>query len=264
MHLFLALTLSLVTWAGPLVVGKGAGEAEYSITFARASLPELLNQCFGPCSLNNEEKTILKQLIEAGKNPPKVEFKDKMGVEVFKYFPAQNEVWFNRDLLWLDKDKTKPVDEAVAVVLWTQVLAEQLKINTDLTHLQYELINILRAKILRSLLAITTKLNFQAMIWQQENSRLYIRDAELNNYDVTSFLIHLTNCKSPEKFQITSLRWEGATQLSDGNLELHLSASQTWRCGTAAERSRVHISMRALAPKFTLDLASIQANLEGE
>ena len=257
MQFLLAFILVGFSWAGPFIVGKGAGEAEYAITFSRAYLPELLNSCLGPCALSSEETALLKEMVELAKTPPQMEFKDDKASYIFEYLPDQHRVIFNRNEL-------KSLNEVQAVQLWVGVLGKQLKAGRDLSPLLNELQRILQVKMASSRLILDGQKSFQAMVWADHSSRLYIRDAAFNNYDVTAQLAHLTQCPAVEKIQILSLRWEPVKVLADGHLELGLSATQTWRCGKKSERSRVRLTMKALAPDDQLDPQSIRAHLEGE
>jgi hypothetical protein len=133
--------------AGPIIVGTGAGQSEYSIIFVESQLTQILRECADlSCQLSPAEKTEFLPLVLAAHIPRSMLFKteNEMHGDIFRVTPpAPNQtsttgfgngvanvvgnshsIWFNQSRLWLDAAHTRPYDVGDAAALWLDVLAQ--------------------------------------------------------------------------------------------------------------------------------------------
>ena len=110
--------------AGPILVGNGAGTAEYAMVFVGRSLPDILRECRDlSCGLSAQEKNFLSNLIVTISRLGSAPLLFKRGTELKQnVFILKNaEVWINQDKLWLDIAQQVPYDFAESFALWLEI-----------------------------------------------------------------------------------------------------------------------------------------------
>jgi hypothetical protein len=238
---------------GPIVVGGGAGESEYSMVFAREKLTDFVGDCLTfSCGLGAQEKLRYSFLTVKAKNPLKALFKTSKEMNADLYQVHSHEVWFNRDRLWLDTGKTKPYDIVDAVRLWVEILA----LGSDLTAPQLEALKTAlgsAVKTTRSGQSLNDGATFETLLWSVDptHDRLYIRDPSLSSLEITPFLIEQLKCPSPlERLRILNPAWVWAKEGEAFNdqkrsVQFLLSFDFKWACEGQSHRANANVTIKA-------------------
>ncbi|MGE0527182.1 MAG: hypothetical protein AB7P49_08990 [Bdellovibrionales bacterium] len=277
--LILLVILSGTGAAGPILVGNGAGESEFSLLFARLRLPSLLAMCDGICELNPGEQVLLSELKARGDSPPEAVFQGQpqLGGRMYVLrFGKKTEVWFNSDELWLDQAKTKPIEIPQAVSLWMEILAATAHPDSSTPPLPSSDFRSLQAKLelalgqsLRRVPAVFEKeLVFEALLWAASPSggRLFLRNSEYVADELTSHVREALACPvAPEGLRFHSLRWTEVSRHESGELSLQMDLTQTWLCDGRAQRGRVKLVFRTTSrPPYGVEWRTVRVFLEGE
>lgn len=241
--------------AGPILVGQGTGQSEYSLIFARANLPELFRSCGSVCALSTEQRALLKNLGERGAKPPAAVFKTRvdLGEQVFRLENNGSEVWFNQDVLWLDGARTIPYSIPFATIVWVDVLVSQMPLavsEADLEQVRTELVLLLSQRMIRIPGTMAGVQVLEALVWKSDvQDKFFIRNAEFENYDFTQAIQDSLACPIAARLnqlRISTVRWTLLTRESDeGRLRIRLDTMLNWRCGEEGRRGRAMIVMMA-------------------
>ncbi len=242
--------------AGPILVGQGTGESEYSLTFARTNLVDLLRTCNGICSLDPRQKAYLNDLIARAATPPAAYFTDLSSVRLFEIQENQRDVAFNQSELWLDDKKTAAFSIPYAVTVWIDVLSQIQPVLVatpqDVEQLKSELLLVLAQRMIRYASAASiNEAPFEALIWKgTQSDRLYVRNRAFESYDFTSAITESIKCAngSVSRITINGFRWAGIIALNDGTLSLRIETSQNWSCGNEPHRGGSTLTMKTKAP----------------
>jgi len=229
-----------VAKAGPIVVGGGAGGSEFSIVFARANLQMILSDCLRvTCGFSAKEEVVFQPLLDRTKSIPSAVFKTSTELSGNLYEVRASEIWFNRELLWLDTNKTIPFDVDDASKLWLEVLnLDGVVSKPDLLLLQNRLTRTL--DIEKSEQVYDTKNTFQILLWKTSHGidRLFVSSSPVDTFELTGPVIAKLACPDIRSFKIQSPTWISATPISSaGKLEmiiLKLSLNVNWVCGTSS------------------------------
>jgi hypothetical protein len=235
----LAFFLISCSSSGPIIVGGGGGESEYSLIFSYRNLYEIIQECQGiSCPLTVEESTTASKILARAKAPPKPVFKNHTALGNHLYEIRANEVWFNLDLLWTDKDKTVPFDLPTAAALWVEILGE-------VTHIASNEIKSLQTKVASSLREHTVRLasdlepgeTFEILLWQRDNGdRLFIRDPLFQTIDVTEAFLAQPLCDqgTPNSLHVFSPTIVSALPIENDSHQtviINFSFGSKWLCG---------------------------------
>ncbi len=272
---FISVFLGQLASAGPIIVGHGAGESEYSILFARAHLDELLSVCSADqCHFSSLEKDWLRTTRELALLAPDAIFKtkDELGDRLFLRHPIEHQVWLNQDLLWLDPSRTVPYQVSDAVILWMNILLVGKNIPKPLLAImQFDLAAALTDHV-QSIFSTGDKTSgFTAVLWSRKagNDDLYFRDQAFQTYSGLSSVRAALVCEAETASQIKfhSGRWmtsENQQEVSS-KLALRLELSVTWNCGKWANKGRVQVTFNAIHKEvYEIDSSSIRAFAIGD
>ncbi len=271
--ILIASLLFQTAYAGPIIVGQGAGESEYSILFARSHLDDLLSTCAGDkCHFSSIEKEWLKTTRTLAQNPPRAIFKNKATLGNLIYFKhsVENEVWLNQDLLWLDAAGSIPYKVSDGVTLWMEILLKGLDIpDSVLANLQIGLRTSLNERIQAIFSSGENTEGFTAILWTHKdaNDDLYFRDQTFQTFSGIDSIRKAALCEKLELRQIKfhSARWNASWTVANSTprLLLRLEVAATWNCGTQAKRGRLQIVMMAAHKDvYEIDPESIRAFAE--
>jgi hypothetical protein len=259
----LALLTAAVTChaaSGPIIVGTGAGESEYSVIFARAKLAEILTDCLQiSCALTATQSAGFANLVQLAQTPPTVQFKSGALLLNRLYEIHGTEVWFNQDRLWLDSIQTKPFDVAEAAALWIDVLAP----NGDkaaLNLLKTKLRESLRQNLSRVRAALNDGLTFELLHWRpaQGQDRLYARDPALQTVELSQALIaHLGCSEGLKSLKIFSPTWVSMTQTAQAEYLFNLGLGVKWTCGSITKSESGYILISAKGTRLDPGTISI-------
>jgi hypothetical protein len=238
--LFISLFTSLI-WsanlrAGPIVVGGGAGGSEFSIVFARSNLPTIVSDCLNlSCGLAPSEIARLQPLLMRSKSVLPAVFKTSVELPGHAYEIHQGEIWFNKDLLWLDQAHTKPLEVSDAVQLWLEILdADGVISAADLALVKTKIAHSL--EIERSEQAYDSTNSYQVILWKFSPvlDRLYVSSSPSDILEITDALIKKLGCHALDSLQIQSPAWISATpvppQDQPDRIILKLSLNVNWTC----------------------------------
>lgn len=266
---WLLLSLCLHAGAGPLVVGKGAGESEFALVFARAHLSELLAHCLGNrCGLDDDEEWVLRRMIHFAPLAPQAIFKTSQELGNRTFVVRKGEVWFNQDQLWQDAAHTKSYDEAYAATVWMDVLDEVLPdmVNVDFAQMKRLVRAGLSERIVRSHLTVGDD-TMTALIYKGTLDRLYLRDAEFVGHDVSDALASVSLCEDGTQSQprFHAVRWTSLVPTGERKT-VTLEVTQTWACAKGAHRARVKLIAQSQPglEDFVLDPKTVRAFAEEE
>jgi hypothetical protein len=238
--------------AGPIIVGNGAGEGEYSVVYVRSNLSGIFEECANiSCQLSAEEKQTLQTLRSLASVAPPARFKTsvEMGQRIFELHGTQNagEVWINQDLLWQDSLKTVPFDVGHGAELWTHIIATVGK-------LPAEAVGSLGIKLKESLANVTRRgsigvgiasgpgfpnATVEYLLWsRKKDDSLVIRDPLLGSLELSASLAAAVHCPEPVVPRIYSPSWlplgeRGLSQRrlrGDSALRLTLQFGVKWSC----------------------------------
>lgn len=263
--------------AGPIIVGQGTGQSEYTLIFARTNLPELLRSCLNVCALSSEQTSVLKTLIDQAGNPPVAIFKTSSELEsqVYRLNLDNREVWFNQDELWLDVARTVAFDIPNATRLWVDILgAANLPTGNrkHLEHIKNELALILSQRFIRIPGLMVGEPVLEALVWKSDvQDKFFIRNSEFENYDFTPVIQGFLGCAqgtTPTQLRINGTRWTLLTrEFDEGRLRVRLDTVLTWRCGEVGQRTRAMIVMMAeplSSGAFRIQADTVQIFEQGE
>ncbi len=266
---------SFASQAGPIIVGSGAGESEYSILFARTHLDELLSICAeDQCHLNSPQKLWLQRARKLAFLVPEAIFKNSqaLGSQIYVRRTRSKEVWFNQDLLWLDPSSSKPYQVSDAVVLWLDILLGDKNISkAELSSLELELGAYLKDQVQLIISSGETTGGFSALLWthQNRNDDLFLRDQAFQTFSVQESLQKAGLCSVGDASQLKfySARWTSIQEQKnlEPTLMLRLEVSASWTCGTQSGRGRILIIMNAEKKNsYEIDPKSIRSFAEGD
>jgi hypothetical protein len=230
----LILILSLNAFAGPILVGRGAGFSEYSLIFARANLELLLQDCVAlSCELAEDQRSVGNELVSRARLAPQLEFKSgaEMGTdEVFRRL-SDKVVWINQDKLWTDAAKTVPYGMGEAMALWCQILGEGLEAGT-LARVEESVRVTFQRQVVRSELTTEPKRSFEFLLWKRPGAvdQLAIRDVVLQSVVLTEPIASQLACASGVKsMEIFSPVWSPDLR-GDEQITLILNFGVRWVC----------------------------------
>jgi len=249
-----AFLIASASWAGPIIVGSGAGESEYALLFAQAQLTDLLTVCsLNRCSLTPPESAALAQIQTASLPQSIFKTNGDMAGALFRVVGTQ--VWFNEDQLWLDPANTIAYDVSHAAGLWIQVLGG---------NLDQQVVNSLRLKV-QSALNMNVGTNatpyangsLAVVFWSHS---AYLRDAEASVLPVTSQLVAQIKGMDSNSLQFFSARWTSVNRTS-GVVRLDLNLM--WTAQGNPMRGIGTIMMQ-VSPEGVIDATSIHALVQQE
>jgi hypothetical protein len=251
-----AALFSNFCWAGPIIVGSGAGESEYALLFAQAQLPDLLSACsLNRCTLTPAEAAALVQIQSASAHPPQAIFKtdSEMSGSILRVIGAQ--VWFNEDELWLDPSNTIAYDVPHAAGLWVQVLGQ---------NLDQQVINSLRLKIQSALnlnLGENSTLfgsgSLAVVFWSHS---VYLRDGQANVLPLTAQLVSQITAMDQNTLQFFSARWTNVNRTSGA---VRLDLNLMWTAQGNPMRGVGTITMQ-VSQDGVIDAKSVRAIVQEE
>ena len=268
--------LGHAAFAGPIIVGHGAGESEYSILFARTHIDDLLAVCAGDqCHFSPLEKDWLRTTRELAQHVPEAIFKTKKELGALRYLrhPIEHQVWFNQDLLWLDAAGSVPFQVSDAVALWMDILLVGKDIpKTELAILEFELAAALNDRVQSIFSSGDNTGGFTAILWTRQTGSddIYFRDQSFQTFSGLEAVRAAALCGGGLATQIKfhSGRWTSIEELNEAipKLVLRLEVSATWTCGKQSSRGRVQLVMNAFANRhfYEINQKSIRAFLEGD
>lgn len=248
------------TKAGPIVVGGGAGGSEFAVVFARANLETMLSDCLrATCGLTADEAQAFEPLLDRTKSIPLAVFKTSAELSGNLYEVRPSEVWFNRELLWLDAGKTIPFDVDDASKLWLEILnLDGVVSKPDLLLLQTRLARTL--DIEKSEQAYDTENTFQILLWKTspQMDRLYVSSSPADTFELTEAVIATLACSDLRSFKIQSPTWISAAPIpptgKPETIILKLSLNVNWVCGT-----RSHAGFGSAIVRVTKNTSDILA-----
>lgn len=256
-----ALTaLSLVFFAacsssdGPILVGQGTGESEYSLAFARLNLAELLRSCVGVCPLDDGQRAFLDRLIQMAPFAPEAFYEISGAGHVFRFGnEAKTSVIFNHSHLWQDPEGKVAYDIPYAVGVWVDVLMfkSRFLIPAYKDSVKTEVVAALRQRIQRVEATVQQKTPFVAMTWKGKTSdRLYIRNGAFENFELTPKIATALGCEggAATEVVINSVRFSEILTESDTSLNVRMETTQNFNCGVEARRGRTKILFRTSQP----------------
>jgi hypothetical protein len=243
-----------IAFAGPIIVGNGAGEGEYSVVFVSAKLPSILEECGNvSCQLTSDEQKIFQALQAQASFPRTLVFKNSqsLGHNIFEIQGA--EVWVNQDLLWRDSLQQIPFDVSDAGDLWIHVLASAAKLQSPLVDTIGQKISLsLSHETSRGRLDIENKGSVEFILWSRQSSdTLVIRDPALTILDLSDALKNAIHCPKPVSPRIFSPAWMslvgGAAPTERLNLTLQFGMS--WTCQGRSVVSRGLAAIQLVSEK---------------
>lgn len=261
---------------GPILVGQGGGQSEFSLVFAHQNLNLFLSTCLSAtCQLSTVEKSRLRVLLNRFKiRPPQAVFKstNELGTMLFAVDSVANSVDINKDLLWLDAGGTIAYDIPSAVVFWLDVLAQldpssskaldsELKAKVHLRILD---------KLSKAQVNFNSGNNFEALVWRQQSAhdRLFIRDSEFNSFDFTPLILSGELCFAgrPSALRINTVRWAWLNPRGETALRMGLELIMNWDCSGSSHRGRAKLVLSAngSGAAFKIDSTNAEFFLEGE
>jgi len=256
------LTLSSQVFAGPIIVGNGAGEGEYSVVFVRANLVQILEECANvSCHLNNDEhKKLLLLQKQAAKAPAPV-IKTSSEISGKRFELHGKEVWINSDSLWSDGQKTIPYDVGDAADLWIHILAEDLHLNADsLNGIGQKIQQSLANETHRGSLDIDNAGTVEFILWSREDSdTLVIRDPSLGTIDLSPAIAKAIQCAQPVAPRFYSPAW-----MTLVTRQITLQFGVDWTCQGKSYSSRGITSVQLLdhEQKTSFDPSSVYIYVE--
>jgi len=221
---------------GPIVVGKGAGQAEFAILFIYENHQSLFRQCHALCGLNADEDALLRGIEREFETPdlfkPVFKSKRELGTDVVRR--RDREIWFNQDELWLNESKTVAYDLPAAMSLWLEVLSSPIypPVNADaLGGLKGKLKALMGNETRYAEFKLGTGQIINALLWRQNqrgeaSDRLILWDLRSRFLDLTPKALAAAD-GSGLKFY--GMNWsspvgEGPKELRD----LHLEVAASW------------------------------------
>jgi hypothetical protein len=239
---------------GPILVGQGTGESEYSLAFARMNLVELLRSCNGVCVLDQSQRAFLDDITKLAAKAPVAHFEINGSQNMYRFTnPKYTDVVFNHNQLWQDADHKVAFDIPYAVGVWIDVLmyTKLVKSAESADSVKFEIVNVLRQRIQRVEATYEQKTPFVAMTWKGKSAdRLYIRNAVFENTEVTPKLAVSMGCDggTATEIVINSVRFSSITEDTDGSLSVLMETTQNFNCALDARRSRAKILFRSFPP----------------
>lgn len=226
--------------SGPIIVGGGAGQSEFSVAFVRTSLDQLIKDCFEiSCKFSAEKKARLQKIQVKAQKPPVAFFRTSkdMGDHLFLLKDDAINVLINQDLLWLDQAKTQPYEMSDAAKLWVDILAvnESFDAN-DLQDLKDGLAESIAGVTERQSAELSDGNEFESVVWRSPrggDDRTFIRDPNLNLIEVSKDIEKAFECTNREGLTVYNLSWLSATDIStetEKRMVLRLNFVTTRKC----------------------------------
>lgn len=252
----LVLVITSSALGGPIVVGNGGGEGEFSVIFVAANLKEILSECeVAACALSSSEKTQLTKL-EASIARAAHPVMKALGDELFEIH--ESEVWINQSRIWEDTAHTKPFNLGDAGALCLQILAAGTDMDT--ARLQTKLRNVLSSETLRAEVIAAGASAVEFVLWKNTASDLLIvRGPQLETIDLMPSLSKAIGCEDLRDLRVFSPTW---LALSPSHLTLQFGA--TWTCGSAGYSSHgfADINLVRSGQGYAVDASAISSFVE--
>lgn len=241
---FITLSSSSKTFGGPIVVGKGSGEGEYSVYFVYSNLNQILKECYLiSCQFNDFDKEIFSRLTVGAKDLPSPILESSINMQNRLFELKEAKIFINQELLWQDQKKTIPYNVGDAIDLWLQILAHVNRLDlVETTTIRQKLKSTLMSETDRSLIEINEMGSVEYILWgQTAMDLLVIRDPQLNSIELNSSIIDAINCPLKGPIHLFSPAWlhintNSTEKLEEFNLTLHFGIK--WSCGTTMYSSR--------------------------
>jgi hypothetical protein len=216
--------LGLLGQAGPIIVGGGSGESEYSMMFAFKNLKELSKECLQlTCGLSDQEKTVFKNFNAAANLSYNLVFKNQeaMAEKIYQVNQAAGEVLINQNRLWLDQNNSVSYQVSDAFALWVEILSADLKWNENQLHsIQEKIKSTYRNKIERVTINFEPKATFELLIWKRDGfDQFFVKDPSFKNVELSQFIQTEFRCDAKEQaLNIYSPTWVSASPIDEADL----------------------------------------------
>jgi hypothetical protein len=237
--------ISLSCFAGPIVVGGGAGESEFSLVFARTNLVDLVGSCLKyECDLSRSEIRALNILTQKSQNPPEAIFQPSLPIpgQVFESHPELNQVWFSQNDLWLDQEKTVAYSIESATGLWMQVLGETENISPAIVDsLKRKTISFLSQKFENTVTNINDQNQLMATVWKQQPvNRFFLSDSTGQVIDLTEKAQATIQCGNlvAQSIHFFSGTWH-VSDASRSSSQFILRMNVIWNCNGIYNRGEL-------------------------
>lgn len=231
-------------FAGPILVGSGAGSAEYSVVFANANLQEMLKYCRdGSCGFDANELRLNESLITLAAVAPKPVFKNEKDMTAELYRLSASNVWINQDRLWLDAAGTIPYTIGNAVALWVDILGRPYLPAADLEIMKRKVSESFDRQFVRGKVEIASAQTFEYLLWKRDcGDLLVMRDAGLQTVALLEPIAKQLGCKDTSSIQIFSPSWVPGPGAVTNEAVMTLNFGLKWACGS----SRGNTTARAI------------------
>jgi hypothetical protein len=228
---------------GPIIVGNGAGEGEYSVLFVKANLKDILEECANVrCQLTAQEQSTLAGLRNAVPRVSQVLFKSskEMPGKIFELHAnsSRADVWVNQDLLWEDAKKSVAFTVGDAAELWIHILAAVSGGETpSVQSLGEKLKAALATDTQRGGLTIPSSqgsaaadMTVEYLLWSHNSADvLVIRDPQLGTLELTKSIAGAIHCAEPTVPRIFSPAWLPLAT-TGARVRLTLQFGIAWTC----------------------------------
>ncbi|MES2964290.1 MAG: hypothetical protein V4760_10395 [Bdellovibrionota bacterium] len=184
--------------AGPIIVGNGGGQGEYSVVFAHANLKTILRDCgSAACGLDSREQTLLKKIEDVASGVPAIVMKTEKEMGSVRFLLQGKDVWINQDHLWVDEKKTSAYGLADGVVLWIEILATREALDpAEFASIDLKVLSSLKNYVQRAQQLSTDFQSFEYLMWRRAGmpDLLLVRDPFFNEVDVTKAISEHLGC----------------------------------------------------------------------
>lgn len=228
---------------GPIIVGNGAGEGEYSVLFVKTNLQDILEECANVrCQLTSHEQSTLAGLRNVAPRVSQVLFKSskEMPGKIFELHATSSraDVWVNQDLLWEDAKKSVAFTVGDAAELWIHILAA---INggeiPSVQSLGEKLKAALTTETQRGGQSISSPqggmasdMTVEYLLWSHNNvDVLVIRDPQLGTLELMKSIAGAIHCAEPTVPRIFSPAWLPLVT-TGARVRLTLQFGIAWTC----------------------------------
>lgn len=275
LFLIFVISFSVQTFAapnasGPIIVGGGAGEGEFSVIFVRSNLKQIIEECAAiSCHLDSADQQLLKNISKNSEHPPEIFFTDSTILNEKIFEIRGQHVLINQEKLWTDVEKTKAYSVADAGALWIQILATWNDVPTSTQVIREALTLSLITETRRSKLELDPQKTVEFILWKNKTQDiLVVRDPALESIDLSDSISHALKCSSPSEIRLYSpswmpTNWNFPVFANDHHLTLQFGIS--WRCGKQSFSSNGYSSMQLILKNnspWSFDPASIDSYVE--
>jgi len=257
------------TFSGPIIVGGGAGESEFSVLFVHSYLQQIVEECGSfSCPLTNEEKTFFQDLVRDVKSSPSAIFKTSQDLKDRLFEIHDSVVWINQELLWKDAQKNLAYDIGDAAELWLKILAEKNQIDLSLKpSLVEKLKKSLMHESMRSQLNLDLMGTTEFILWKSDKADLLVlRDPALTTVVFTPLIAAALKCsEEPKALRVYSPAWMLVPSGETNRIDISLQFGVSWTCENQSYSSRGFSKFQIVAQEMgpaRIDETSIDSFVE--